>query len=43
MNKPAFMITKDLVAQHNLTDDEHKKIVEILGCESKLVWRRIAS
>ena len=25
------MITKDLIAQHNLTDDEHKKIVEILG------------
>ncbi len=22
-------ITKDLIAQHNLTDDEYKKIVEI--------------
>ncbi len=26
-------ITKDLIAQHNLTDDEYKKIVEILGRE----------
>lgn len=29
----AIMITKDLIAQHNLTDDEYKKIVEILGGE----------
>ena len=29
-------ITKDLVAQHNLTDDECKKIVEILGQEPNL-------
>jgi len=28
-------ITKDLVAQHNLTDEEYKKIVEILGREPK--------
>jgi hypothetical protein len=27
------VITKDLIAQHNLTDDECKKIVEILGRE----------
>jgi len=26
-------ITKDLLAQHNLTDDEYKKIIEILGRE----------
>jgi hypothetical protein len=25
--------TKDLIAQRNLTDDEYKKIVEILGRE----------
>ena len=24
-------ITKDLITQHNLTDDEYKEIVEILG------------
>jgi hypothetical protein len=29
----AVVITKDLIAQHNLTDDEYKKIVEILGHE----------
>jgi phosphoribosylformylglycinamidine synthase len=29
-------ITKDLIAQHNLTDDEYKKIVEILGREPNL-------
>ena len=28
---PTVPITKDLIAQHNLTDDEYKKIVEILG------------
>jgi hypothetical protein len=26
-------ITKDLIAQHNLTDDEYQKIVGILGRE----------
>ncbi len=36
MNTPTFMITKDLIAQHNLTDDEYKKIVEILGREPNL-------
>ncbi|MBH0196749.1 MAG: phosphoribosylformylglycinamidine synthase subunit PurL [Nitrospira sp.] len=36
MNTPAVMITKDLIAQHNLTDDEYKKIVEILGREPNL-------
>src|SRR5574341_599592 len=29
-------ILKDLIAQHNLTDDEYKKIVEILGREPNL-------
>ncbi len=29
-------ITKELIAQHNLTDDEFKKIVEILGREPNL-------
>ncbi|KAF4516309.1 hypothetical protein B566_EDAN000550 [Ephemera danica] len=29
----SFVITKELIAQHNLTDDEFKKIVEILGRE----------
>jgi phosphoribosylformylglycinamidine synthase len=29
-------ITKDLIAQHNLTDDEYQKIVEILGREPNL-------
>jgi len=29
-------ITQDLIAQHNLTDDEYKKIVEILGREPNL-------
>lgn len=30
------MITKDLIAQHNLTENEFKKIVEILGREPNL-------
>src|SRR5579885_1994645 len=29
-------ITKDLVAQHNLTDEEYRKIVEVLGREPSL-------
>ncbi|WP_447980180.1 phosphoribosylformylglycinamidine synthase subunit PurL [Candidatus Nitrospira bockiana] len=29
-------ITKELIAQHNLTDEEYKKIVEILGREPSL-------
>ncbi len=29
-------ITKDLIAQHNLTDDEYKKIIEILGREPNI-------
>ena len=29
----AIAITKDIIAWHNLTDDEYKKIVEILGRE----------
>ena len=32
----AFVITKELIAQHNLTDDEFKKIVDILGREPNL-------
>lgn len=32
----ALVITKELIAQHNLTDDEFKKIVEILGREPNL-------
>lgn len=31
-----LVITKELIAQHNLTDDEFKKIVEILGREPNL-------
>jgi phosphoribosylformylglycinamidine synthase len=31
-----FLITKDVVAQHNLTDEEYKKIVQILGREPNL-------
>ena len=31
-----IVITKDLIAQHNLTDDEYKKIVEILGREPNI-------
>ena len=27
------VITKDIIAQHNLADDEYEKIVEILGRE----------
>jgi hypothetical protein len=38
MKTDGHIITKDLIAQHNLTDDEYKKIVEILRRESKLVW-----
>jgi phosphoribosylformylglycinamidine synthase len=30
------VITKDLLAQHNLTDEEYKKILEILGREPNL-------
>ena len=33
MKASTVPITKDLVAQHNLTDDEYRKIVEILGRE----------
>ncbi len=32
----SLVITKELIAQHNLTDDEFKKIVEILGREPNL-------
>lgn len=32
----SLVITKELIAQHNLTDDEFKKIVEILGREPNM-------
>src|SRR5574337_774103 len=32
----SLVITKELIAQHNLTDDEYKKIVEILGREPNI-------
>ena len=32
----APVITKDLIGQHNLTDDEYKKIIEILGREPNI-------
>src|SRR5437667_15571 len=36
MESQSQPITKDLVTQHNLTDEEYKKIVEILGREPNL-------
>ncbi|MDP3091786.1 MAG: hypothetical protein Q8N04_13985 [Nitrospira sp.] len=33
----ALVITKELIAQHNLTDDEFKKIVEIPGLDPSLI------
>ncbi len=36
MKSSSLVITKDLIAQHNLTDDEYKKIVEILGREPNI-------
>src|SRR5215471_10415959 len=36
MMQASHTITKDLIAQHNLTDDEYKKMVEILGREPNL-------
>jgi phosphoribosylformylglycinamidine synthase subunit PurL len=36
MNSKSQVVTKDLITQHNLTDDEYKKIVEILGREPNL-------
>ena len=36
MKLPSQLITKDLIAQHNLTDDEYKKIVGILGREPNI-------
>jgi phosphoribosylformylglycinamidine synthase II len=36
MQSNVQVITKDLIAQHNLTDDEYKKIVEILGREPNI-------
>ena len=36
MNVTAPVMTKDLIAQHNLTDDEYKKIIEILGREPNI-------
>ena len=31
-------ITKDIIAQHDLTDNEHRKALDILGCELNAVW-----
>jgi hypothetical protein len=39
MKSGGQIITKDLIAQHNLTDDEYKKIVEISECEPNLMRR----
>src|SRR5207248_9638011 len=36
MESQSQPITKDVVAQHNLTEEEYKKIVEILGREPNL-------
>ncbi|MEP6891970.1 MAG: hypothetical protein ABI955_14860, partial [Nitrospirota bacterium] len=36
MKSPSQLITKDLIAQHNLTDDEYQKIVGILGREPNI-------
>jgi len=36
MNEHAPVITGDLIAQHNLTDEEYKKIIAILGREPNL-------
>ncbi len=36
MNSHTQSITKDLVAQHGLSDDEYKKILDILGREPNL-------
>lgn len=33
----AVAITKDLIAQHNLMDDEYERIVEISECEPNLM------
>ncbi len=35
----AQVITKDLIAQHNLTDDEYEKIAEISEGKPSLMWR----
>jgi len=39
MNFQPKSITKDPIAQHNLTDNEYLKIVEIPECEPNLMWR----
>lgn len=36
MKLSSQVVTQDLIAQHNLTDDEYKRIVEILGREPNL-------
>ncbi len=38
VNQP---ITKDIIAQHGLSDEEYKKIVEILGREPNLTEREL--
>lgn len=39
MNVIAPVMMKVLIAQHNLTDDEDKKIVENSESKPNLVWR----
>jgi hypothetical protein len=39
MNSSSQVITKDLIAQHNLMDGEHQKIVEISERAPSLMWR----
>jgi hypothetical protein len=33
------VITKDLIAQHNLTDDEYEEIARASEWEPSLMWR----
>jgi hypothetical protein len=33
----ALVMTRDLIAQHNLTDDEYEKIAGISGFEPNLI------
>ena len=39
MKSSCQVMTKDLIAQHNLTDGEYAKIVEISECELNLMRR----
>lgn len=37
MRVTSHIITKDLIAEHNLTDNEYEKIDEISECEPNLM------